>query len=143
MAIMKAYLKNYRQSPRKVRIVGDLVKGKGVEKALLQLNFLNKRASKTVMKLVNSAVANAKENNSANKEDLYIKSIRIDEGPTLKRIRPRAHGSAYVIRKRTSNISLELGKAPGKSQAPKSKSQTNSKSKITKRIKANKLKAKS
>ena len=74
-------------------------------------------------KLLDSAVANAKENNGVAKEDLYIKSIRIDEGPTLKRIRPRARGSAYVIRKRTSNISLELEKKV-KSENKKSKVKT-------------------
>ena len=117
---MKAYLKNYRQSPRKVRLVSDLVKGESVSRAQVQLKFLNKRASRAVSKLLDSAVANAKENNSVGKDDLYIKEIRVDEGPTLKRIRARARGSAYQIRKRTSKITLELGKKV-KSESKKSK----------------------
>ncbi|MBO06020.1 MAG: 50S ribosomal protein L22 [Parcubacteria group bacterium] len=124
--IMRAYLKNYRQSPRKVRLVSDLIKGKSVVRASTQLNFLNKRASKVVGKLIDSAVSNAKENDSVNKDDLFVKSIKVDEGPTLKRMRPRARGSAYLIRKRTSNITLELGK-----KVPK-------KAKVTKKTKSKK-----
>ncbi|HJN62718.1 MAG TPA: 50S ribosomal protein L22 [Candidatus Paceibacterota bacterium] len=123
---MRAYLKNYRQSPRKVRLVSDLIKGKSVVRASTQLNFLNKRASKVVGKLIDSAVSNAKENDSVNKDDLFVKSIKVDEGPTLKRMRPRARGSAYLIRKRTSNITLELGK-----KVPK-------KAKVTKKTKSKK-----
>jgi large subunit ribosomal protein L22 len=107
---MKAYLKNYRQSPRKVRLVAGLVRGKSIKRALNDLVFLNKRASKAVLKLLNSAVANAKENNGTEKDDLFVKDVRVDEGPTLKRIRMRARGSAFLVRKRTSNINLELGK---------------------------------
>lgn len=107
---MKAYLKNYRQSPRKVRLVADAIQNIGVESASRKLHFLNKRAGEVVSKLINAAVANAKENDSLDRKDLYIKSLRVDEGPTLKRIRPRARGSAFLIRKRTSNITLELGK---------------------------------
>jgi large subunit ribosomal protein L22 len=123
---MRAYLKNYRQSPRKVRLVSDLIKGKSVVRASTQLNFLNKRASKVVGKLIDSAVSNAKENDSVNKDDLFVESIKVDEGPTLKRMRPRARGSAYLIRKRTSNITLELGK-----KVPK-------KAKVTKKTKSKK-----
>jgi len=119
---MKAYLKNYRQSPRKVRLVSEFVKGKSVSKARNELKFLNKKASGVITKLLNSAVANAKENNSKNEEDLFVKEVRVDGGPTLKRIRPRARGSAYQIKKRTSKISLELGqKVPAKSKTSKKK----------------------
>jgi large subunit ribosomal protein L22 len=118
---MKSFLKNYRQSSRKVRLVTDLVRGKSVSRAESQLKFLNKRASKVVNKLLDSAVANAKGNNSANKDDLYIKEIRVDEGPTLKRIRARARGSAFQIRKRTSNIALELGNKTPKTSKPEAK----------------------
>lgn len=118
---MKSYLKNYRQSSRKVRLVSNLVKGKSVGMAKVQLQFLNKKASRVVSKLLDSAVANAKENNAICKDDLYIKEIRVDEGPTLKRIRARARGSAFQIRKRTSKISLELGQKTPKVSKPKAK----------------------
>ena len=118
---MKSYLKNYRQSSRKVRLVSNLVKGKSVGMAKVQLQFLNKKASRVVSKLLDSAVANAKENNAIGKDDLYIKEIRVDEGPTLKRIRARARGSAFQIRKRTSKISLELGQKTPKVSKPKAK----------------------
>jgi large subunit ribosomal protein L22 len=107
---MKAILKNYRQSPRKVRLVTDLIKGKSVASASRKLDFVNKRASRAVKKLIDSASANAKENNSVKKEDLYVKNIIVDEGRIMYRIRARARGSASRIRKRTSNIVLTLGK---------------------------------
>jgi large subunit ribosomal protein L22 len=107
---MRAFLKNYRQSPRKVRLVSDLIKGKNVSQAKIELKFLNKKASEVVYKLLDSALANAKENNKADTTNLYIKEIRVDEGPILKRIRARARGSAFQVRKRTSQISLILAK---------------------------------
>lgn len=107
---MKAILKNYRQSPRKVRLVTDLIKGRSAASASKKLDFVNKRASRAVKKLINSAIANAKENDSTKEEDLYIKNITVDEGRTLYRIRARARGSAARIRKRTSNIVVTLDK---------------------------------
>lgn len=104
---MKAILKNYRQSPRKVRLVADSVKGKKVEDALLKLKFMPKRATEVVEKLIASAVANAKENFDV-KESLFIQNIEINQGVTLKRYRPRARGSAFRINKRTSNIVVTL-----------------------------------
>lgn len=106
---MKASLKNYRQSPRKVRLVADLVRGKSVAQALTELHYLPKRASEIVSKLVASAVANAENNFKVKKDDLVIKDISVDQGVTLKRYRPRARGVAKRINKRTSNITLSLG----------------------------------
>lgn len=106
---MKSSLKNYRQSPRKVRLVADTVRGKKVQQALLELKFLPKRAAKQLMKLVDSAVANAENNFKVKKDDLVIKDISVDKGITLKRYRPRARGVAKRINKRTSNITLSLG----------------------------------
>ncbi len=115
---MKAELKNYRQSPRKVRLVADFLRGKPVDRALEELDFVNKRAAPALRKLIVSARANAKENNNLNQEQLFIKEIRIDKGFTLKRIRPRARGSAFPINKRTSIISISLGQITDKTEDP-------------------------
>ena len=106
---MKASLKNYRQSPRKVRLVADLVRGKKVSQALLELNYLPKRATEVITKLISSATANAENNFKVASDDLIIKEISVDQGVTLKRYRPRARGVAKRINKRTSNIALTLG----------------------------------
>ena len=107
MAEVKAELKNYRQSPRKVRIVADTVRGKSVEQALTVLSFVPKRAAAPLQKLVASALANAK-NLSIPTENLIIKEMRVDAGATLYRRRPRSHGMANPIRKRTSRVSVVL-----------------------------------
>lgn len=104
---MKAYLHNYRQSPRKVRLVATLVKGKPVDEALIELDFLAKRASGPIKKLLLSAVSNAK-NMGKEKENLYIKELCVDKGVTMKRMMPAAMGSAHRINKRTSNVLLTL-----------------------------------
>jgi large subunit ribosomal protein L22 len=104
---MKAFLNNYRQSPRKVRLAAGLVKGKKVEEALVELDFLAKRSSSPLKKLLLSAIANAK-NMGIDQENLYIKEFRIDKGVTMKRMMPAAMGSAHRINKRTSNITLIL-----------------------------------
>ena len=106
---MKAFLKNYRQSPRKVRLVADLIKGKPVEIALLEFSYLPKRAALPILKLVKSAVANAK-NDGLTAEDLVVKNLTVDKGMVLKRIMPRARGSAAQILKRMSHVRLELSK---------------------------------
>lgn len=106
---MKAGLKNYRQSPRKVRLVADLIRGKKVNVALTELSFLPKRASNVMTKLITSAAANAENNFKVSVDDLVIKEISVDQGVTLKRYRPRARGVAKRINKRTSNITLALG----------------------------------
>ena len=104
---MRAFLKNYRQSPRKVRLVASLVKGKGVPEALAELEFLPKRASLPIKKLLLSAVANAKEK-GVNAEGLFIKEFQVDKGITMKRMRPAAMGSSHRINKRSSHLNLIL-----------------------------------
>lgn len=106
---MKAFLKNYRQSPRKVRLVAELIKGKRVAEALLLLDTLPKRASLPIKKLVDSAVSSALNNNSLiDPKDLFVENITVDKGIVLKRIMPRARGSASRINKRTSHVVVTL-----------------------------------
>lgn len=105
---MKAVLKNYRQSPRKVRLIADLVRGKKAQEALTILKFVDKRASGPFAKVIASAVANAKDQGK-NVDKLFIKRVAVDKGTVLKRFMPRARGSASRINKRNSHISVELG----------------------------------
>lgn len=100
---MKAELKNYRQSPRKVRLVADAIRGKKVEEALDILDFIPKRSSLPLKKLIASAHANAEK-----APNLFIKKITVDAGAILYRRRPRSHGMANPIRKRTSRVSIVL-----------------------------------
>jgi large subunit ribosomal protein L22 len=104
---MKAFLKNYRQSPRKVRLVAGLIKGKDVSNALVELNFLAKRAGEPIQKLLLSAISNAK-NMGIEKENLFIKEIRVDKGIVMKRMMPAAMGTGHRINKRTSHVTLVL-----------------------------------
>jgi len=105
---MKAFLKNYRQSPRKVRLVAGLVRGKGVPEAIVELDFLAKRAGFPIKKLLLSAVSNAKAQGII-KENLFIKELRVDKGVTLRRMMPAAMGSGHRINKRSSHVALILG----------------------------------
>jgi large subunit ribosomal protein L22 len=106
---MKAKLSHLRISPRKVRLVVDLVRGKSVSQAFALLSFTRKKAADPVQKLLKSAVANAAENDGIRDVDnLVIDRITVDEGPTLKRYMPRARGRATPIRKRTSHIQISL-----------------------------------
>lgn len=105
---MKAVLKSYRQAPRKVRLVANLIKGKTASRALVELDMLPKRASGPMKKLLMSAIANAKENDKIMIEDLLVKEVRVDQGTILKRSMPKSHGSASPIHKHTSHIMLEL-----------------------------------
>ncbi|MBD3282209.1 MAG: 50S ribosomal protein L22 [Candidatus Portnoybacteria bacterium] len=105
---IKAKLSFLRIAPRKVRLVTDLVKNMPVKEAEAQLKFNPKRASDPVLKLLNSAASNAKNNFNLEKKDLKIKEIRVDEGPPFKRWRPGSRGMAYAINKRTSHINLIL-----------------------------------
>jgi large subunit ribosomal protein L22 len=114
---MKAKLSQFRQSPRKVRLVTDAVKGKSVDEALRKLSFLTKRASSPIAKLIESAVANAEENEGKQRGNLTIASITVDQGPTLRRYRPRARGRATRINKRTSHISVSLAEKNGNTKS--------------------------
>ncbi len=106
-SVAKAELATYNQSPRKVRLVTDMVKGKKVEEALNALSFLPKRASLPIAKLIKSAVANAKANGEDEKA-LRIADIRVDSAGMLVRFMPRAMGRAAPIRKRRSRVIVEL-----------------------------------
>lgn len=97
-----------RISPRKVRQVIDLIRGKDVHEALSILRFVPKAASPVVEKVVRSAVANAQNNYNLDPQRLYIAAIHADQGPMLKRVMPRARGMAYLIRKRSSHITVVL-----------------------------------
>jgi large subunit ribosomal protein L22 len=105
---VKAHLRFLRMSPRKVRLVIDTIRGKSVSDAVTRLKFLRRDASLPVLKLLQSAMANAENNFNLEASKLRVKSITADGGPVLKRFRPRAHGSAGAIRKRTSHITIIL-----------------------------------
>lgn len=121
---VKAKARYVRMSPRKVRLVIDVVRGMHVKEAQTQLQFMKKAAAEPVLKLLNSAVANATHNFDLNGDTLRIKAIAADGGPTLGRWRARAFGRAAPIRKRTSHISIVLEspeKKEEKSKKPVSK----------------------
>jgi large subunit ribosomal protein L22 len=95
-----------RGSAQKARLVVDQIRGLNVEKALEVLNFSNKSAAGLVKKVLNSAIANAEHNEGADIDELFVKTIMVDDGPTMKRIKPRAKGRADRILKRTSHITV-------------------------------------
>ena len=109
---MRAVAKYVRIAPRKARLVADEIRGKSYTQAIADLQFTNKRAAQIVGGVVNSAAANAENNNDLDPDDLFVREIRVDEGPTIKRFRARAMGRATMIRKRTSHITVELGAPP-------------------------------
>lgn len=105
---VKAFARFIQVSPRKLRLVADMVRSQQVDLALESLRFSSKKAANPLTKVINSAVANAIHNFNLKKEDLYIKAVSIDGGPVLQRYRPRAYGSPSAIHKRTSHINLIL-----------------------------------
>ena len=104
----KAHLKYVRISPRKVKIVLDLIRGKDTDKAMAILKNTNKIAAEHLIKLLKSAVANAEHNFNMDASNLYVSECFVCPGPTLKRIQPRAQGRAFRILKRTSHITVVL-----------------------------------
>ncbi|MES2014599.1 MAG: 50S ribosomal protein L22 [Patescibacteria group bacterium] len=112
---MKATLSNYKQAPRKTRLVTELVKGKSVEAALLALKFLDKRAATPMAKLIMSAVANA-EKQGEDARTLIIQNMTVNKGLVAMRSMPRAFGRSAPIRHRTSHVTVTLGKAKPKSK---------------------------
>ncbi|MEE2757709.1 MAG: 50S ribosomal protein L22 [Myxococcota bacterium] len=104
---MRAKLRYLRVSARKTRLVADLVRGKGVGEAINILTFTRRAACEPVRKLIESAIANAEAKN-ADVDRLYVDIITVDEGPTLRRFRPRAMGRATRINKRTSHVTCVL-----------------------------------
>ena len=109
MAKQTAQLNYLRIAPRKVRLVADLVQGLPVNEAEAQLLLMRKRSAPAILKLLRSAVANAKNNQKLEEEKLYIESLMVDGGPMLKRYLPRARGSASPIQKKMSHVTIVLG----------------------------------
>jgi large subunit ribosomal protein L22 len=105
---VRAKLRFVRVSPRKARLVADLIRGKKSEEALNILIFTRKAAARILMKLLKSAIANATQKKTVDVDRLYVKKITVDQGPTMKRFTPRALGRATTIRKRTSHIHMVL-----------------------------------
>ena len=105
---MRAVAKYVRIAPRKARLVADSVRGKRYPEAVSILRFTNKKGAKIIGDVIDSAAANAEHNSDADPDELRVKTVRVDEGPTIKRYRPRAMGRATMIRKRTSHITVEL-----------------------------------
>lgn len=104
---MKATLKNYRQSPRKVRLIADMVRGKSVDEAIGLLQFVDKRAAKPFAKVIQSAAANA-THAGKDAQSLVIDRVAVDKGVTFKRFMPRARGGASLINRRNSHITVML-----------------------------------
>lgn len=105
---VKASTRQIRISPRKVRIVIDLVRGKSVDEALTLLKFIPKRASEPIAKVIKSAAANAEHNFNLNKDNLVVAQAFVDQGPTMKRFHPRQRGQAFPILKRSSHITVTV-----------------------------------
>lgn len=104
----KALARQIRISPQKARLVADLVRGKSVEVAINTLRFMPKKGARILRKVIESAVANASQNEAIDVDTLYVKKIHVDGGPMMKRIRPRAMGRASRILKRSSHITVVL-----------------------------------
>ena len=104
----KAVGKYIRISPQKARLVADVVRGMGVDQAITTLRFMPKKGAGILQKIIESAVANAAQDEATDVDSLYVKTIMVDGGPSLKRIRPRAQGRATGIIKRTSHITVVL-----------------------------------
>ena len=105
-----ARLRYLRITPRKVRVVADLIRGKKVDQALAQLAFVEKRAAEPLAKLLRSAVANAEvaSKNQVDVDRLWVTSLMVDQGPSLRRFMPRAMGRAFKVLKKTSHIALTI-----------------------------------
>lgn len=109
----RAQARYVRIAPRKVRVVLDLIRGKNVDEALNILRFTPRASSKVIEKLVMSAAANAENNHDMNRDALYITECYADQGPIIKRYRPRAKGRASSIQKKTSHITIKLKEKEG------------------------------
>jgi large subunit ribosomal protein L22 len=138
---VKAKVKNLRISPKKVRLVIDLIRGKDALKAQEMLRFIPKQAARPVLKLLNQAISSAENNFSLKAENLFIKKIIANEGQKLKRWRPRAFGRATPILKRATHVELILAeKVPSSVSSKKKLTQTLSKEKLKKSLKSLSLK---
>ena len=106
--LVRAHARSLRISPRKMRLVTNLVKNMRLSEAMTQLTFTNKKAAKMLQKLLKSAAANAEHNFSMNRDSLFIKELTCDMGPVLQRSFPRARGSAFMIRRKMSHVNVIL-----------------------------------
>jgi large subunit ribosomal protein L22 len=118
---VKAFARFIHMSPRKLRLVADLIRRARVDVALEQLRYSSKNAALPITKLLNSAIANAVHNFSMNREDLVVKAITVDGGPVMKRMLPRAQGRADIMKRRMAHINLILESRP-KTKSKKSRS---------------------
>ncbi len=109
----KATAKYIRMSPRKARLVADQIRGRNAQEALSILKFIPNRPAEPIYKVLHSAMANAENNFEMNRDELYVAQIFVDQGPVLKRFRPRARGMASKIRKPTSHITIILKQREG------------------------------
>ena len=112
MSAATARLRYVRIAPRKLRVIAKLVRGQPVAKAINSLRFLKRSGSREFFKLLVSAVANAEDKGDIDVDDLVISKVLVDQGPTLFRWRPRAHGRATSIQKKTSHVLVEVSPAP-------------------------------
>lgn len=120
---MKALLKNYHQAPRKVRLIADMIRGKSVVTAQAALLYHGKKAAPAMKKLLDSAVANARQAGLA-ETDLFVKTISVDKGLVMKRFRPFARGRSGRLNKTTSIVKIELGSKLGAAPQKTSKTET-------------------
>jgi len=118
---IKAELNYLRIAPRKVRSVAKILRGLDVDQALAQLTYMRRKSVVPILKLVNSAIANARNNKSLSQEDLYIKEIKVDEGAKLKRYMPKGFGRTSPIQKKTSHISIVLDELSDEKKKTKKK----------------------
>jgi len=118
---VKAVLRHLRIAPRKIRLVADLIKGKKALEAQTLLRFTTKKSATPILKLLNSALSNAKHNFQLEEENLFISQITVDEGPKLKRWQPRARGRVSEIQKKTSHVTLILNEIEKKPEKIKKK----------------------
>ena len=111
-----ASVSNYRGTPRKLRLLADFVRGKNAKKALAELSFVNKRHAEGLAKVIASAIANAKQNNNMDTDDLILSDIQVQEGKSMKRHRAGSRGRALVFRRRLSHVNVVLGPKPVKEE---------------------------
>ncbi len=109
----RAQVRYVRLAPRKARAVVDLIRNKNVDEAMSILRYTPRRAAEVVSKVVKSAAANAENNFEMNRGSLYVDQVYVDEGPSLKRVQPRARGRRFLILKRTSHITVIVKERKG------------------------------
>lgn len=124
MREVRAKLRYYHRSGRKVRQVADLIRGQSLKRAKEVLSFAPRASARELLKLLASAEANATHNFGLQPDNLFVREIRVDEGPSLKRFMPRAFGRAAPIRKRTSHVLVVLADEKRKAKSRTSKSQS-------------------